>query len=211
MTTQRTSARGLGSVAVLALGFGAACTYAGTSAAEQDLAIACATACLDERDDSKNVIKKGDNYWIGMTDNKANQQLVDWMEQYCQALDDKAGCFGTHGGGGGELQVRPCGAEIGAVKDGPPYLLLICSAAEGPNSALDWFVGQTCSASSEVIGCTGTIWVQNPKGTKGKSLHCQGEWKNGDGPVNPSFTGSGITFTKGDVIPVGVDWLPVCG
>lgn len=199
-----------------------ACTEISTQSVDEAEAIAIckAEACIEEIEtenvadpetlNAGNIIKTGDNYWIGMTDNAANQTLAGWLEKYCGALNDKAGCFGTHGSPGGGLQVTPSACQISAVKDGPPYMLFICSAAAGPNSALDYFVGKTCAKPADVYGCDGTLWVFKPKadGT-GLKAHCQGNWKNGSGNATPPFTG--IEWTAGDTAPAGEDWQSLCG
>jgi hypothetical protein len=186
----------------------------GDGGADRDLLARCAVeACADQtlRDDRKNIIKTGENYWIGMVENDANKALADWMEKYCQALKMKAGCFGTHGSANGELQVRPCGMEISALKGGPPYLLLICSGAAGTGTAVDWFATQTCSKKAQVFGCDGTIWIRDPANAEGKRAYCQGKWRNGDGVATPDFQGSGISFPQGEALPVDGGWMSICG
>jgi hypothetical protein len=222
-TLRDRGARYLGVAGLLvALAGAGACTTSDKQSRDVDPIIAQCKAeiCIEEAASSNvaeisneagNIISTGDNWWIGMTDTPGNQTLVGWLEQYCQALDDQAGCFGTHGSPGGGLQVTPSACQINAVNDGPPYVLFICSAAAGPNSALDWFINQTCAPRGDVYGCSGTLWVYNPAGAMGLTAYCQGTWQNGNGASTPSFPGSGINFTQGMGAPAGTDWMAICG
>src|SRR5688572_9094 len=95
--------RSLGLLLLLLL-LSAACSRDVEGGATQDLA-ACALECVatatpeeiggvgdeEPNEEKKQIILTGDNYWIGMVDNTANQRLTKNIEQYCLALADHAG------------------------------------------------------------------------------------------------------------------------